>query len=185
MSTSALSTIEPERVTYQRGACDCGRCRANCLYIPGWFAPQEIEPLAQAMGLSVEELFAQHLQVDWAQRAPPSQGKVFGLSPRLKGNPGGHMAPADPRGRCHWFGSQGLCKVHTLGKPAECAAVHCSQRMIFTHHDCVRLWDSPAAQEFVARLLGRAPIGETGPVGIRVPAFASECRPQTFGERLI
>jgi hypothetical protein len=53
--------------------CQCGLCRSSCQWTPGWFLPSEIEPLAQALGLTVRE------------------------------SPAGREYPGDPVGRCHWY----------------------------------------------------------------------------------
>lgn len=101
-------------------ACQCDVCKGACVGKPGWFAPNDIEPLAKAMDITVQELFDKHLQVDWYQNFDDTGEEVFVLSPRLKHKKGGTMFPGNPRGECHWF-IKGKCKVHALGKPGECA----------------------------------------------------------------
>lgn len=45
--------------------CKCDRCVRNCNERPGWFAPGEVENLAEFLGLSVEETFDKYLVLDY------------------------------------------------------------------------------------------------------------------------
>ena len=99
----------------QVGECACTRCQSACQNRPGVFLPDQITVLARALGLTEQELFEKHLQVDWWVEHPTT----FMLAPRLEREKGGSLYPADPRGRCHWF-VDGKCVIHVCGKPAEC-----------------------------------------------------------------
>lgn len=117
----ANEALPQENETYQAGACSCTSCKAACSRVPGWFAPEQIAPLAAALGVTEQELFAQHLQIDWWESLDEP---VFVLAPRLNDGDGGTMYPGDPRGHgCHWY-VDGKCSIHEIGKPAECQMYH-------------------------------------------------------------
>jgi len=137
----------------QAGACTCAECKDACMRKPGWFLPQQIEPLAEAMRLTVQELFNRHLQVDWFENLPPDHDVVYVLSPRLLSERGGAMFPGDPTGECAWYNG-GRCAVHKLGKPAECQML--GHPFIKGRHPAVaRAW--LPFQGWIAELLGRQP----------------------------
>lgn len=134
-------------------ACQCTVCRSACARKPGWFMPGEVEALAVAMGLSIQELFKQHLQVDyWA--GPPD---IFVLAPRIMGGEGGSIMGASPYGKCHWF-ARGKCAVHELGKPHECRIMrHDVEHVPGSHRAVAVAWDKPGHQAQIAALLGMEP----------------------------
>lgn len=139
--------------------CSCARCASACERKPGWFHPDQIAPLAKSLGLSITQLFARHLSVDWWAGDSMTDGKdVFVLSPRLDGEPGGGLFPANPHGACHWY-REGKCQIHALGKPDECAFAHhdVSDSDYFRNHlAVVTAWMPHQAR--IARLLGRPPV---------------------------
>ena len=143
-------------------ACDCHKCRAACSHKPGWFLPDQIEPLAEALGLTEKELFDQHLQVDWwagTDFDDEQDGDVFVLSPAVIGGDAGDMFDRDPTGVCRWF-RDGKCAIHDLGKPHECAAyIHSEDDGIASkrHEDVAQAWNRPEHQEKIKQLLGREP----------------------------
>lgn len=143
---------------YQRGACQCARCQRACTKRPGWFAPDQIVPLAQAMGLTPQELFKQHLQVDYWVSG--QQAGYFALTPRLEGAEGGTLFPVHPFGTCHWF-VEGKCQVHDLGKPHECADMHHrpdgSIEDEGTRDTFSAPWCNPEAQQLIRDLYGSEP----------------------------
>lgn len=100
------------------GECSCQDCKNACAHRPGFFRREQIEPLANALNLTVPELVQKHLQVDFFSGDDVED--VCMLVPRLKGERGGTQIDNDPRGVCHWF-VDGKCRIHQLGKPAECA----------------------------------------------------------------
>lgn len=138
-------------------ACECSVCRGACEHKPGWFKPEEIAPLAEAMGVTEQELFDNHLQVDWWNGDEATGYEdVFVLSPALVGE-AGDMFDRDPRGRCHWYVA-GKCAIHELGKPFECAAYHHTEKDIKPRHRGVAVaWNKPEHQAKVRELLGREP----------------------------
>lgn len=147
----------------KNNSCDCRVCQGACEHKPGWFAPDQIAPLADRLGITVEELFKKHLSVDWwCGDSLTDYDDVFVLSPKLAGTDGGDMFPGDPRGVCHWF-KDGKCQVHALGKPAECAFTH--HTMYKEEHtrrrkEFVKAWQEPVNQKMIDDLLGREPESE-------------------------
>ena len=94
-------------------SCTCAHCVSACRIKPGWFMPDEIEPLAANMGLSVQELFDTRLCVD-------RLGETLVLSPAVVGVEPGAEFPPISLGVCVFFKDE-RCEIHTLGKPHECA----------------------------------------------------------------
>jgi hypothetical protein len=139
-------------------ACSCAKCNSYCEHKPGWFHPDQIPPLAKTLHLSEQELFRRHLSVDWWAGDSMTGGKdVFVLSPRLVGQEGGGMFPANPHGACHWFRG-GKCQIHTLGKPVECAFARHDLKegdYLRNHLAMVTAW--MPRQQRIADLLGRPP----------------------------
>jgi hypothetical protein len=138
--------------------CACPVCAQACEFKPGWFEPHQLAPLAKAMGLTIEQLFADHLAVDWWAGDDITGGRnIFVLSPRLMEESGGGMFPANPHGCCHWY-RKGKCEIHSQGKPAECAFAHHNvSHAEYLHHriGVVRAW--ALCQETIYKLLGREP----------------------------
>jgi hypothetical protein len=142
----------------QVGACNCSDCRAACTNTPGWFTPDQIEPLAQALGLTVDELFADHLRIDWWEGESP----VFVLAPKLRGREGGEMADGDPHGTCHWYVDE-KCAIHETGhKPAECARLgHVDgERVHFARKELIAAWRPKKMQAWIRELYGGEPEAE-------------------------
>jgi Fe-S-cluster containining protein len=144
-------------------ACSCQGCQGACEHKPGWFKPDEIAPLAAALGISEQELFDKHLMVDWwGADSDTDYNDVFVLSPAIvNGIPGEEFA-SDPRGTCRWF-VDGKCAIHDQGKPFECAAYHHSDepKAGSPHHkEAAMAWNNPEAQARIRELLGRDPVAE-------------------------
>lgn len=97
--------------------CTCNDCKSACMYRPGFFRREQIEPLAATLNLTLKELVQKHLQVDFFSVGELED--VMMLVPRLKGERGGTQIDMDPRGVCHWF-VEGLCQIHDKEKPANC-----------------------------------------------------------------
>ncbi len=140
------------------GECSCDVCKNACQHKPGWFTPDQIQPLADNLGLTPSQLFKEHLGVDWFA---DSDGRpdVFVLSPKLKGTEGGEMFPGDPRGECHWY-QDGKCAIHGIGKPLECLQLgHLTDGTLVygTKLPLVDAWNNPDAQKLVRELLGEEP----------------------------
>jgi hypothetical protein len=136
-------------------SCQCDACRALCRHKPGWFLPGQIEPLAAAMGITVKDLFDRYLAVDWWEendRLP----LTFLLSPAVKGNPTGEEFPYDATGTCVFYGDDGRCAVHDLGKPHECALALHDEEPCDRHLETARAWADH--QGAVRDLVGREPV---------------------------
>jgi len=50
---------------YRITECSCRECISYCKKRPGWFRPQEILPLAEFLGLIIEETFQKYLIIDY------------------------------------------------------------------------------------------------------------------------
>lgn len=157
-STSATNEQPASGAQPAANACTCEKCAGACSHKPGWFKPDEIAPLASALGLTEQQLFDQHLQVDWWEGDEDSGGEdVFILSPAVVGGTPGDMFDRDPTGRCVWF-KRGRCAIHDIGKPFECAAYHHTDEDQPGHHRQAMLaWNKPKHQKQIAKLLGREP----------------------------
>jgi hypothetical protein len=128
----------------------CGICRAGCDRKPGWFLPGEAEKTAAHLGMSLPDLFREHLAVDW-WAADPS---VFLLSPAVRGNQAGHEFPGDPAGSCVFY-EGGRCRIHPV-KPHECAVTWCGGgNQSGVHYETAEAWEGH--QDQIRDLLGREP----------------------------
>lgn len=153
---------------FQVGECSCERCQSACTYRPGWFAPEQIAPLAAALGLTPKQFFDQHLQIDWWEADEP----IFVLAPRGTGEMGGTMYPSDPRHRCHWF-VHGKCEIHAAGKPMECqqsSHIHSSEQVAAMHKAVFERWRPAEHQQMIRDLYEGEPEAEEfyggGPFGL-------------------
>jgi hypothetical protein len=143
---------------YQFKPCSCKACQGACETRPGWFTPDQIAPLAEALGVTVQVLFDEHLSVDWWSGDPD----IFVLAPRMSNDSGGGMYPADPRGRCHWL-VDGKCSIHDLGKPYECQKAHHSlppDAHTKNHEAAANAWRTDEHQKTIKELYGDEPVAE-------------------------
>lgn len=102
--------------------CSCERCQNFCRSKPGWFTPDQIEPLARKLNLSVAELFRRHLTIDAVLMDEGGQRKaVYVLAPAMVGKKPGTISDPTEKGTCVWFQNEG-CEVHDA-KPRECGLV--------------------------------------------------------------
>jgi hypothetical protein len=141
--------------------CKCELCVEACNSHPGWFMPGEAEKLARAKGVKLQELFDADLGVDWWEPEDElgNEEPIFVLAPRLGWKDGGTEYPGNPDGRCAWL-INGLCAVHDLGKPYECAMAHHDNREQSGegfHREVAAAWNKPRHQKLIRRLLGREP----------------------------
>jgi hypothetical protein len=98
-------------------ACQCATCQSACETTPGWFHPDQIAPLADNLGLTEQQLFDQHLAIGHMDKA--GVGPTYYLTPAAANHPAKSVNERGGGGRCHWF-EDGRCKIHEMGKPAEC-----------------------------------------------------------------
>jgi Fe-S-cluster containining protein len=142
--------------------CDCERCKGACSNYPGEFRPGEAEKVAAFLNMSLEDLFAQYLGVNWWER---DSGDIFMLAPANDSMDAGREWPGNPRrGNC-LFLKDGKCSIHPV-KPYSCAHGNpCDNKQIEEwskdrEHNTVRLWAKPQHQKQIEKLLGRKPESE-------------------------
>lgn len=99
--------------------CSCERCQDFCRNKPGWFTPDQIRPLAESLGLTIEALFKRYLTIETVLLADSKNAKaVYVLAPAIDRRNNGSLAQLTDRGTCIWF-KDGNCAIHTT-KPLEC-----------------------------------------------------------------
>lgn len=143
-------------------SCECEGCQGACESKPGWFSPEQIQPLADHLGLSVKETFDQYLAVDWLDKGAETDWKdVFNLAPANHRSPAGGMYHANPKGVCVFL-KEGKCSIHAV-KPRECAeALHSDSHKLASgrHQQIGREWNKPEFQKLVEEVLGEEPSAE-------------------------
>lgn len=143
--------MEPKNLT-PANACACSICVSACRRRPGIFTPDQIAPLAERMGVTVQQLFDERLSIDWWQ----GDEEFFILMP-ANGSPG-EVNDYNPLGRCTFLNGDDRCEIHALGKPAECAAERmCEPGDGDLHERMARTWDKPEHQEMIRQLYGHQP----------------------------
>lgn len=142
-------------MTAPKNACACKTCVGYCERRPGFFTPDQIEPLATAMGLTTKELFDKHLAADpWLD----GDDTFWVLMPVTTNWAPGMENPYDPRGRCTFLTADKKCAIHTLGKPAECAhGRHDDPYDPAEHEQFAQAWNTPEHQATIVDLLGYEP----------------------------
>lgn len=135
----------------------CNSCQGACERKPGWFKPGEAERVAEYLGITLPELFASKLAVDWWCGDGIDGGDIYVLSPALIGEDAGTEFPGDPEGQCVFF-KEGRCSIHPV-KPYECAeALPCSSdRGRNYHKEAADAWNTKENQAQIQELLGRQP----------------------------
>ena len=94
----------------------CPRCVSMCAERPGWPTVREAEALLDAG-------YGGRLMLDWwVMLSTPDD--VYVLSPAFIGREG-RYATERPEGRCTFLTREGLCELHEVGKPLECAVADC------------------------------------------------------------
>lgn len=132
-------------------SCECSDCRAACLNSPGWFMPEQILPLANHLGMSVEKLFRRKLAV--SVTAMPGAKRVHGVMPhKLRdGKKAGSVWSLDELaepGRCVFF-DRGKCTIYKF-RPYECARMMHDRpdEAVKLRHQIVPHWTGTALKEF-------------------------------------
>lgn len=147
----------------------CNTCISACTRRPGWFMPGQVEVVADALGISLAELFRTRLIVDYWYADDRLSPTTFVLGPATVGGarPGTISSLNGQRGRCTFLTEDNRCEIHAV-KPFECAQWFCGVReadLPMAHVDVARAWrDDPESQPQIAELLGREP--ELPPVSI-------------------
>lgn len=110
-----------ERLGFERTVCDCPECSRHCRFMPGMLIPDDVEAIADYLGLSPSEVIVDHLDA----------------------SPGAKVAKLDPDGRivtfriptlvprmtptgCIFLESDGRCRIHPVA-PFGCS--HCDSHM--------------------------------------------------------
>jgi Fe-S-cluster containining protein len=102
--------------------CACERCQNFCRVKPGWFAPDQLAPLARRLGLTIEELFRRYLTIDAVLVSEGSATvALYALAPAMVGRSAGAISDPAEKGACVWL-EGGRCAIHEL-KPRECSLV--------------------------------------------------------------
>ena len=134
--------------------CTCDVCKGACTFKPGWFMPDEIEKVAEYLGLSLQELFDTKIGVDWWV----DDEDIFVLAPATINMSAGEEYPANPIGQCAFY-ENGLCSIHPV-KPFECKKYHHTEQSAVNerHKSVADAWEKHQKQ--IVDLLGREPIAE-------------------------
>ena len=121
--------------------------------------PEEIPALALALNVSVDELFREHLMVDYWVRYDKGYNNIYLLAPRILGRKAGSFYPEKPTGACAWF-KNGKCSIHLQGKPSECRQLRHGpdgEYLPIDRKAIAMAWDKPEHRAFIARLIGKDP----------------------------
>lgn len=136
--------------------CTCGKCQKACENKPGWFLPGEAERVAEYLSVSLPDLFATKLGVDWWEADERHDTDIYVLSPAITSMPAGDTFPSNPNGRCVFY-QDGRCSIHPV-KPYECRAfIHDQSHDETTkrHEGVADAW--AAHQQQVKDLFGEEP----------------------------
>ncbi len=151
----------PKFANFPVTSCDCPDCRAACLNSPGWFMPNQIAPLANHLGLSVDELFRKKLAVGVTQMAGGKS--IHGIMPhklRDGKKPGAvwTLLELSGPGRCIFF-DRGRCTIYKY-RPFECARMMHDQPQaaVKLRHRIVPYWTNSALRKY-GELAGRKLMG--------------------------
>lgn len=119
--------------------------------------PGEVEKLAKFLNITLEELFATKLMVDWFETGSELPETLFVLAPAIVGEKPGAEYPSEPEGTCVFF-KDGRCSIHEA-KPFECKQMLHTESHIIIHErhlDVAKAWKPEQGQ--IRQLLGREPI---------------------------
>jgi Fe-S-cluster containining protein len=151
-------------------SCSCQSCQKACLNSPGWFTPNQLEPLAEFLRLSLEEVFRKYLAVGTTSLADRS--RRHGVMPHKfqdRKKPGGLwlLAEMAQPGRCVFF-DRGRCRIYPV-RPFECARmIHSRTREASRLRQyVVKQWTLPKLKPFLAIARGRQPSAGEPESGLR------------------
>lgn len=137
--------------------CSCDNCVSACKKKPGWFAPGEIKPAADLLGMSEKDFFDKYLSVDYWGK-PDSW--LFVLSPATLNATPGKEFPLDPTGQCVFLTEDGKCSIHEA-KPYECKSYdhrnkeEDREQFSNQHLSVAEAW--VPHKDYITSLLGREP----------------------------
>ncbi len=153
--------MEQKTTLAPANACSCAECAGYCKRRPGAFAPEQINILAENLGLTPQALFDGFLSIDPWLGGDSEDGVAFWviMPATTNGNPGGENA-FDPRGRCVYLTEDDRCAIHEAGKPVECAHDYhgLSSDQSSAHETFFRAWDKPEHQARIRELMGCEPM---------------------------
>ncbi len=119
--------------------CSCSECVGYCERRPGWFLPEEIEPLAKFLKLNLQDCFDQFLGADYWAGGGSDGENIWLLAPAIQGFEGSEY-PYNPIGRCTFLDERNRCSIHAV-KPYECrAAHHANKRESGVHEATAMAW---------------------------------------------
>lgn len=102
--------------------CACDKCQNFCRRKPGWFTPDQIEPLARRLNLTLAALFQGYLTIDAVLVEEKGQPKgVYVLAPAMVGQRASAISDPTAKGTCVWL-KDGQCAIHDM-KPRECQMI--------------------------------------------------------------
>lgn len=138
-----------------RNSCICDQCVAACRNKPGWFKPGEVEKVAEFLGMSLQQLFNEKLQVDyWVGKG---KGDIYNLTPGIIEEMERKVVPWFPHGTCVFL-KDDRCEIHSV-KPFECRETLCSccdtktEIKVSPHQEAGLAWNNEEDQEQVNTLL--------------------------------
>lgn len=149
-ATGDRSLMKKELVVIE-DECACPECTEACSRMPGWFAPGEVEKVAEFLDVTVDELFEKKLSVDWWETG---SFPIYVLSPGIDAKYGrlvGRLKRQDPNGSCVFL-KEGRCEIHPV-KPLECRASQHQSQSVYVHQHVSTLWDNEKSQQQIDRLL--------------------------------
>ena len=147
-------------------SCDCSACRQACLNSPGWFLPDQLESLADHLGVPLREVFRRYLAV--GTTLMPDGRLRHGVMPHKLRD---HKRPgsvwrleelAEP-GRCIFY-DRGHCTIYPV-RPFECSRmlhsrVQGAERL---RHWIVERWTPARLKPFLNWARQRRPAGRARP----------------------
>lgn len=134
--------------------CSCHTCVQACLKKPGWFAPGEIKPAADLLGMTEEDFFKKYLSVDYWTNP---DANLFVLSPAIVGETPGQEFPLEPTGKCVFLTDEGKCSIHAA-KPYECRSYDHRQKRDDSNSEHLAVAESWVPhKDYISKLLGREP----------------------------
>jgi Fe-S-cluster containining protein len=147
-------------------SCDCTACRQACLNSPGWFLPDQLQPLADHLGVPLAEVFRRYLAV--GTTLMPDGRLCHGVMPhklRDHKTPGSiwRLEELAVPGRCIFY-DRGRCTIYPV-RPFECSRMLHSriQGAERLRHWIVERWTPTKLKPFLTRARQRRSGGRARP----------------------
>ena len=93
---------------------ECQKCAKCCILHPCALLPEDVEPIAQFLGIDVPTLFNKYLIIDWWADDDP----IYYICPTKVGTKAGSIASwgfTFKPGPCIFLSEEKLCKIHPGG----------------------------------------------------------------------